>query len=125
MGRGGEQFQRRWRLRLQLLVDIDNAEARVVAEIAGIRDERAAQHRVGALDCGRIAAAGLGRRAGQSTNIVAAGVEVVGLGGSQELDQLSGGRPGRPSEPQGRAAAGAVEFGNLSVQRHRSRRPCL
>src|SRR5206468_6686088 len=73
MGRGGEQFQRRWRLRLQLLVDIDNAEARVVAEIAGIRDERAAQHRVGALDCGRIAAAGLGRRAGQSTNIVAAG----------------------------------------------------
>ena len=42
--RGVEQLERRWRRRLQLLVDIDDADAGVVPKVAGIGDEGAAQH---------------------------------------------------------------------------------
>ena len=109
--RGAEQRHWRRRRRLELGIDINHA-ARVVLHIAGEGHEGLAEHDVGALrgawltalrrlDCSR-----------HAFHIVAVGIEMVGLGGAEQHQQLLSGIPRFQREPQRRAAARAIEIGD-------------
>src|SRR5437762_2512381 len=78
--------RRRWH-RLQFLVDADDPDPRIVPKIAGVGDECAAQHRLGALDRAGIAAVRCGGGASEAANIVAARVQMVGPRAGEKLDQ--------------------------------------
>ena len=97
-----QQRPGRRRRRLQLGIDVDDADVRIVLLVAGISDEGGAQHRFGALDRTGIAATCVLHCARDRPHIVTAGIEVVGLGSGEELDELlrSRARPWRASGPR-------------------------
>ena len=117
LGGVGQQRARRRRHWFELRIDIDHPDPRIVAQVAGVGDEGRAEHHFGALDRARTAAHRIADRARHAARIVALGLKVVGLRGGKQLEQLLRRSGGAGREPQGRPAASAVEFADLSAGR--------
>ena len=107
----------------ELGIDVDDPDAGVVLLVAGVGDEGGAEHRLGALDRSGTAAIGVLHRPLDRPNVVAPRVKIVGLSGSEQLDQLlrCGSRARR--EPQRRSAARAIESGDVAAVERPGRRP--
>ena len=84
-----QEISSSWWYGPQLFVDIDDPDGGIVAKVARIGDEGIAEHRIRALDGGRIAAPCIGEHALQTAQIVPLRVEVIGLGRRQQLHQPS------------------------------------
>jgi len=98
------------------VIDVNHAHPRIMSEITGVGDERVAEHRFRPLDRRRIARAGVSRGTGEAANVIAARVQMVGLGAGEQLNELVGGRSRRRGEPQRRTVTRLIELGDFLIE---------